>query len=393
MIEQGRIRICLLDPDAAVTRAVSQVLASDAGAELVAVAADARDLLDAIGQRAVDAIVVDLGAHEDPALLVRTILDRRPGTLVVVTGRASAATIGRVIAGGASTYLPKPYRPEELVTTVRELRGLALRHAGGRAGRGAVIAVYSPKGGVGGTTVATSLAVALAGRAKSRVAMVDLDLQFGDVGVVLDLKSTTGIAELLNHQGPLDESTVADIFARHASGVQALLAPEDPPDVGSVDVEAVVKMLDRMRSIFDYVVCDLWSSLEELALATLRAADRVVLVTTPEVPSLRHVRRVISATAPLLSAERTIVVANRAPSKSGLPLEEIERALGMPVGVAIPSDGAGITRAINEGTSIMDPRSGVRAAQAVRHLADLLAADLSHQRAPAVAPVAQAVPS
>src|SRR5262249_28399880 len=173
-----------------------------------------------------------------------------------------------------------------------------------RVRRGSLIAVYSPKGGVGTTTVATSLAVALAAR-NARVAVVDLDLQFGDVGVVLDLKSNSGIGDLLGTEGAVDDGIVGEVFARHSSGVQALLAPADPTDMGSVDVAAVIKLLERMRASFDYVVLDLWSALEELALATLRAADRVVLVTTPEVPSLRHLRRIMNATGPLLGTDRT----------------------------------------------------------------------------------------
>jgi pilus assembly protein CpaE len=390
MSDRERIHIALAEPDRKVAVAVAQAVAAEVGFELIAGAADARALLGAIGERTADAIVVDIAAAGlEPLALIREIVAHRPGACVITTGQNTpAGTVGRLIAAGATTFLPKPYRTDELIATVRELLGAPVRVVAPppspRARRGSLIAVYSPKGGVGTTTIATSLAVALSARSNARVAVVDLDLQFGDVGVVLDLKAASGIADLLAGDGAIDEAIISEVFARHSSGVQALLAPADPTDMGSIDVPAVIRLLEHMRSSFDYIVLDLWSALEELALATLRAADRVVLVTTPEVPSLRHLRRIMNATGPLLGTDRTVIVANRAPSKVGVSVSEMERALGMPVAAQIPSDGVGVTKAINEGMSMMDPRASVRVARAFRDLADTVAKDLGHKPGHAV---------
>jgi pilus assembly protein CpaE len=392
MSDEGRIRIAFADPDRAVTGPVGQAMAADPDLELVASAADGRALLSAIGDRPVDAIVLDISAAGlEPAAIVREIVEHRPGVCLIATGRAAGATtVARIMASGATTFVPKPYNSDELFSTIRELRRVPPRPAAAsafaRARRGALIAVYSPKGGVGTTTVATSLAVALAARGNARVAIVDLDLQFGDVGVALDLKGQSSIADLLATDTPVEEPYISEIFARHASGVYALLAPPEPTDMGSIDVPEVSRLLERTRAGFDYVVCDLWSALEELALATLRAADRVVLVTTPEIPALRHVRRVMNMTGNLITSDRTLIVANRAPAKVGVSISEIERALGMPVAVQVPSDGVGVTKAINEGMSIMDPRASARVAKSFRGLADILARDLGRQREGAVAP-------
>jgi pilus assembly protein CpaE len=390
MMDEQRLTIAILDPDRGVSSDVAQMLSADGAFEVSARASDERSLIGALRDRAADVVVLDLaGALAQPSILVREIAARRPGTCIIVTGRnAPASTVGRVIAAGAATYLPKPYEPEELIATIRDLRGIPPRPAAPPpppTRRGALIAVYSPKGGVGTTTIATSLAVAFAGQRDARVAIVDLDLQFGDVGVTLDLKNAGSIADLLATPGPLDEALLADVFARHPTGVLALLAPEDPTDMRSVDAEEVVRSLDSLRTSFDYIVCDLWSSLEELSLAVLRAADRVVLVTTPEVPALRHLRRIMNATNPLLSSDRTVVVANRAGGKIGVSSSEIERVLGMPIAAAIPSDGIRVTKAINEGVSVMDARVGARAASVVRDFAGALVKDLGRRRETATA--------
>jgi pilus assembly protein CpaE len=247
-----------------------------------------------------------------------------------------------------------------------------------------VIAIYSPKGGVGCTTIATNLAIALAQRSRRPVAIVDLDLQFGDVGIALDLRSANSIVDLLDHVDAIDDALVDEVFVKHRSGVRALLAPENLALVETIDPDRVISTIDQLRDHFRFVVCDLWSSFEELTLAALRTADRVVLVTTPELPALKNIRRVINATAPLLSEERTLVVLNRYPGKVGLPLADIERGLARTVAVTIPSEGVGITEAINQGISLFDARArvGVRASRGIERLAQLIAKPPERKAAP-----------
>jgi len=163
---------------------------------------------------------------------------------------------------------------------------------------------------------------------------------------------------------------------KHASGVRALLAPDNLASVPGIDPDRVARVVDQLRPHFQYIVCDLWSSLEDLTLATLRMADRVILVTTPELPALRNLRRVMSATGLLLQDDRTILVANRVPGKAGISLNEIEKGLGRSIAATIPSEGVGITEAINRGMSILDERARAKAGGSYRKLADLVAIGL-----------------
>src|SRR5207244_10891439 len=113
----------------------------------------------------------------------------------------------------------------------------------------------------------------------------------GDIGIALDLKSANSIADLLNHVAAIDASLIDEVFVRHASGVRALLAPDNLASVPGIDPDRVARVVDQLRPHFQYIVCDLWSSLEDLTLATLRMADRVILLTTPELTAPRHLRR------------------------------------------------------------------------------------------------------
>ena len=167
-------------------------------------------------------------------------------------------------------------------------------------------------------------------------------------------------------------SLVDEVFVRHSSGVRALLAPDNLAMVPSIDPDRVARVVDQLRPHFQYIVCDLWSSLEDLTLATLRMADRIVLVTTPELPSLRSLRRVMAATGLLLQDDRTLLVANRVPGKAGIGVGEIERGLGRTIAATIPSEGVGITEAINRGISILDDRARAKAGSSYKKLAELI---------------------
>ncbi|HYK98099.1 MAG TPA: AAA family ATPase [Candidatus Acidoferrales bacterium] len=351
---------------------------------LLGVVADMPALLAAASKHHPALVVLDLGqAGADVSAAVRSVLACTPESCVVVTGNdATPAVISRAVSAGARTFILRPFTPDDLAAMLREahanmadLRRMQRGEAPGQRQRGSVIAVYSPKGGVGCTTLATNLAVALARQPKTKVAIVDLDLQFGDVGVALDLRGANSIVDLAANGEAIGHEVVDEVFLRHVSGVRALIAPENLGSIETVDPARVVHVLDALRAQFNYIVCDLWSSLDELTLATLRIADRVVIVTTPELPALKNVRRAIAATAPLLNDERTLIVVNRYPGKAGVSVGDVEKNLGRPVAATLPSEGVGVTEAINQGISLFDSRARSRSGKSYMKLAEVLTRD------------------
>jgi len=349
------------------------------------------DFVAAVVARHAAVALLDLDdSGDDAAIAVRTVLAVAPECCVVVTGKdASPAIISKAVSAGARAFILRPFTAVELSGTLRDAYSnmAALRRLQRgesptpRRDRGHLVAVYSPKGGVGCTTIATNLAVALAGKTKRPVGIVDLDLQFGDVGVALDLRSANSVVELVAHADSIDEALVDDIFVSHQSGVRALVAPENIALLESLDPHRVVRAVEGLRDHFGYVVCDLWSSLDDLTMAMLRVADRIVLVTTPELPALKNIRRVLAATGPLLLDERTQIVLNRYPAKTGVSVAEVQKNLGRPVSATIPSEGIGMTDAINQGISFFDSRARVRAGGSYLKLADAILRDGKERRA------------
>jgi pilus assembly protein CpaE len=391
------IRLVVLEPDARGAAALKEALLRDESMRIQAVVSHLDALFEEISANRPDVILADLGSLGDPAEGVRDVLVRAPDACLIVTGAdASPSSVSRAVTAGARGFVLKPFQGDDLLSTVRDayqnlwkLRRLQrAEHVVPNAAealtdsRGAVISVYGPKGGVGCTTIATSLAVALASGNK-RVALVDLDLQFGDVGVALDLHGANSVDDLVAHADAIDASLISELFVRHSSGVRALLAPDNMFSVEGLDAERIVAAIDGLRAHFDYIVCDLWSTLDELTLGALRIADRTVLVTTPELPALRNLGRVIGG-IPAALLDHAIVVVNRHPGKAGVSLAEIQKSLGRVVAATIPSDGVGVTQAINQGISLFDSRARVRAGRSYKRLAQSIAHDLEGRIMPAV---------
>ena len=354
------ITVALLDPSGGQQSA--SVIASDRSLKLIGIASDPTALVDEVAKEPPSVVLVDTRALPADALLDLTARLRDSTAIIVAGDAADGALLSHAIRAGARSLLVRPYEPDDL-------------RAQRRMGSGAVvITVYSPKGGAGATTVATTLAVALTQAHAGRVGIIDLDLRFGGVGIALDLRGQNTITDLLARSGPLDPGLIDDIFVAHQSGVKVLLSPETPALADSVSPEALAPLIAALRSHFEYLVIDLPTSFDDLTAAALRVADRVLLVATPELPALRDVQRIMSI-APELRNGRSQVVLNRWPSRSGVPLADVERALGRKVALAIPSEGVAVTRALNTGISLLDRRAGLKNAGRFRDLVRLVTAN------------------
>src|SRR5687767_4978057 len=332
-----------------------------------------------------DIALYDVGA--DGSSVVSTlhqILELSPRCQVILTAPKDAKIdLLKAVQAGARGLLNKPFSPDDLMNSITEVFQTELlrtrrieeqataKITQGRAGE--VITVFSPKGGTGCTVVATHLAIALAGIEKSKVALLDFDLQFGDVAVHLNLTSNHTIHELMRSIDDLDGAMLNDVMVLHSgSGVRVLLPPLTFEQVDEIDTDGLLAVVKALRKHYDYVVIDIWHSLEDATLSLIDLSDVLLVVTTPEVPALRSTRRFLDfiRERPDRRSKAQIVI-NRYPSKSAIPSNEIERSLGVkPLGT-IPSDGRLITTAINEGVTFLGKNSAV--ATSIKQLAAAIA--------------------
>jgi pilus assembly protein CpaE len=238
-------------------------------------------------------------------------------------------------------------------------------------GEAKIVTVFAPKGGCGKTTLATNLAVALSAGGAHRVCLVDLDLAFGDVAIMLQLPPDRNIGEAVSIVDRLDETAVRSMLTRYRPGVDTLLAPPTPADGEKVTRGVVTEVLRIARSMFDYIVIDTAPAFNEQVLAALDASHKYVLLAAPDIPTLKNLRVALD-TFDLLGfpADRRLVVLNRADAKVGLTAADIARILRTPIAANIPSS-RDVPVSINRGVPIVADQPNHPVAKAVRDFAQV----------------------
>jgi pilus assembly protein CpaE len=234
---------------------------------------------------------------------------------------------------------------------------------------GRVIAVVSPKGGTGKTTVATNLAVGLANAASGQVAIVDLDLQFGDVATALQLMPEHSIADAAKTVSNLDTMSLKVLLTHHPVDLYALCAPDSPAEGERITAAQTTSILALLQREFRYVVIDTAAGLGEQTLAALEAATDLVLICAMDVPAVRSFRKTLVTLDEIgMTTALRHVVLTRADSRVGLNVDDIERTIGRAIDVGIPSTRA-VPVSINQGTPIL--QSDQRRSPAYQALAQL----------------------
>lgn len=344
----------------------------------------ARSGLDLVHQTHPDLVIVDRELDQAEAV-IRQVFMTMPSTIcIAIVPQPDVDTLRRLIAAGVRDVLVRSFQYSELIDSIRALlaveadrRTRTLAPGDSRASRaGKLVVVTSPKGGSGTTTIATNLAVALQQMSTEPVALVDFGLQFGDVGVHLNIWSKYTIQDLLPKVDEIDDAMLAPVLQRHSTGLHVLLSPSSPEAAGEVTVEQIETLLDRLLERHHYVVVDTWSFLDDVACSLLRRADEVLVVATPELPALKNVKHFLEYTRQqnLIEGRMTLVL-NRFPSVDKISLQDVQQHLRHPVGANIPSEGRLVMHSVNRGVPIVisHPQSWV--GQSMLKLAGHIAGD------------------
>lgn len=303
---------------------------------------------------------------------------------VIVVEQLSAELLQQAMRAGVSDVVSLPAEGTELIEAVqRAASALDLRAAlpeeappasrsGAAERRGQLITVFAPKGGAGKSTISTNLAVILARRNSGTVALVDCDLQFGDVAVMLQLAPHQTVASVTDAPDP--DALLAQLLTHDATGLRVLPAPTDPAQADTIPFADVRRILDQLRQVCDTVVVDTANAFNDVVLGVLEESDRIVLVAGMDIPHIKNTKIALQTMRLLnIGPEKVTLVLNRANSKVRLDVAEVERAIGVRADCLIPSDIV-VPQSINRGVPVVldAPRSGV--AKALERLAEIVTA-------------------
>lgn len=248
----------------------------------------------------------------------------------------------------------------------------ALRGPGGAQHTGKVIAVFSPKGGVGKTTMAVNLALALSDRGARQVCLIDMDLAFGDVAITMQLFPSHSIEHAIGGEDTLDYGALDGLLTRHESGLMVLAAPSLPDAHDRVTPTLVTRMVRTLKEKFDFVVIDTAPAFDEQTLTALDETDELVMVATLDVPTLKNVKVAIETLDMLgVAPDHRHLLLNRADDAVGIGAEKVEAILGMTISAQMATS-IDIAAATNAGRPIVISSPDHPSSRAVRALAGTL---------------------
>lgn len=302
-------------------------------------------------------VPVPPGGHSPAFEAFASELRRNQGTACIGTAAAKDAdTVLAALRAGVTEFLLAPVERAELDTAMQRLRSITATSVGGQ-----LVTVYSAKGGVGVSTIATSLAWSLAHRpGRPKVALVDFSTAGAGIRIQLDLEPTYDISSIAAKAAELDREVLKSCMVEHEQGVSVLVASEDLDAADSLDSGTAAAVLELLAKDFDFVVVDTDHHLTDQTLAALDAANRIVLVSEPQVITLRSTQRTLSVFSRLgYSADKITVVMNRCSEQDRVSDADAERVLTRRIAARLPRDFATVADAITFGKFVpqQNPKS------------------------------------
>ena len=249
----------------------------------------------------------------------------------------------QIMLAGARAFIAEPFTQVNLLSTLRRVRDLEARRSKSQALEPVQVAdsvtplrtftIFSPRGGVGCSTLATNLAIEIRAESGESVLLVDGKLFFGHLDVMLNIRANNTIADLVPHANLLDPGLIGDVVVNHASGIDVMLSPNDVQVAQGMRAEDLYNIISGIKKAYGYVIIDAGSALTENTVTMMDAADRILLVTTPDLVSLHDTSRFIQISRTLsYPPEKMIIVLNRANLNGGVKPRDIESALRHEVG-------------------------------------------------------------
>jgi len=347
---------------------------ADSSAGPVTVLPDVDALVDSLTTRPTVAVLgPSCTEPRHLAIAERLVAANHNVRTLLITQELSTALLRQALRAGVRDVLALPLEPgqldeainlvipslDEIPTVDGSVRSTS---SGPLLRRGRVMTVFSTKGGSGKSVVATNMAIALAQQSGGRVIVVDADLQFGDVAVMMKLSPRHTVVDAVANIDRLDGAMFESMLIEHpSSGVEVLAAPLEPAFADQISGPEMVKLVEIARSVADYVVVDTPAYFNDVVLGCIEMSDDVLLVAGMDIPNIKNVKIGLQ-TLRLLNTplEKVRLVLNRSDSKVKLDIGEVERTLKLQAECLIPSDIV-VPVAVNRGTPVVQsaPRSGV----------------------------------
>ena len=300
--------------------------------------------------------------------------------IVVFSTDANIRLMRQSMVSGASDYLQEPLQSEDVEAAIMRVLERKEREGMRRRGeladpvaQGTVITVFGAKGGIGKTTIASNLAVALSTEAHQTVALVDMDTRFGDVAITMDIPVERSIADLARNLDNVNRDSLREYLVQHESGVRILPAPTRPSDWRNLTAQHIRDVVDVLAQTHDFVILDTPGTFNEIVAAAIEVGTMILLVTTLDMASIKDTVLALEMLHERFGNddERIKVVLNRAGMDTGVREKDVERTLDSPLWWRIPQDQE-VVKAAQLGRPIVMSRPNSKVSLEIREIARAL---------------------
>ena len=396
-----QIRVLIVDDIPETRDHLTKLLGFESDIDVVGSAASGAEAISLATSLTPDVVLMDINMPDMDGIAATEQLGRAVPTasVVMMSVQGEADYLRRSMLAGAREFLVKPFSSDELTASIRQVhnreREKASRlavvspstEASGPVGTnpsgepGQVVAVFSPKGGVGRTTVAVNMSVAAATELGKKVVLVDGSFQFGDVGVLLNLnpknKSIADLVPELEQAGNEVES-IDTFVINHSAGIRVLLAPPSPEMAELITPSGIKRVIEALRLTHDLVVVDCTAFFNDTTLAILDSADIILTMLSLEITSIKNMRLFLEVADQLgYESGKVRLILNRADSALGIRVQDVEHSIGRKVDETIVSDGRSVVYALNRGVPFFLSNREAQVSQDILRLARSVIGDRS----------------
>jgi pilus assembly protein CpaE len=379
----SKIRLLIVDDIPETRENIKRLLYFEKDMEVIGEAGNGEDAVKLAEKLKPDVILMDINMPIiDGITATEMIYLRVPTTnIIIMSVQGEQEYLKKAMIAGAREYLIKPFSSDELSETVRRVVQLEKRRQAHVITEQAltpelkepqVISVFSTKGGVGKTTVATNLAVALAVETKRKVALIDLDLQFGDIAVMLNVVPRRTITDLIQEVGQLDGELLESYLVNHPSGIKVLPAPTRPEYAELITGSHIEKVINVLKQSYDYIVIDTSAVFNETNLTALDLSSQILVLLSLDLPTIKNVKLSLEVLESLHHKGKVKLVLNRSSNEFGIKHQDVERSINFLIAAHVPSDGKIVVSSVNKGNPFVVANPTAKISQSIKELANMV---------------------
>ncbi len=391
MAEQEKIRVLIVDDNSETRENIRKLLQFESNVEVVGAARTGLEGIELATETQPHVVLMDINMPDMDGIAATEAIRRKlPFTqIVILSVQYDPKYMQKAMLVGARNFLEKPPQIDELINTIQTVGKMGQEEQArinlsaqfqttptGKSGHGLthgkVITVYSPKGGVGTTTMTVNLGQALM-TGDTKVLLVDAYLQYGDVAVFNNEQARNSLIDLTPRSAELDPDVVADVIISNKSGIHILAAPPRPEMAEAIKPGEFKQVINYLRSIYDYIVIDTESHLTETVLDAIEVCDTLLLITTQEIPAIKNAKTFLTLVDQFqIGRQRVIFIMNKYDKRIALLPEKIGESLKQEINAIIPFEERIVLNSINTGVPFMIDNKAQPIGKSMQLLADIV---------------------